>query len=37
MEKDHIKIVAVNRRAQYDYFIEDKFEAGLVLKGTEVK
>ena len=37
MEKEHIKIVAVNRKARYDYFIEDKFEAGMVLKGTEVK
>ncbi len=30
-------MVAVNRKARYDYFIEDKFEAGMVLKGTEVK
>ncbi|MGB9437545.1 MAG: SsrA-binding protein, partial [Desulfobacterales bacterium] len=37
MNKEHIKIVAVNRKARYDYFIEDKFEAGMVLKGTEVK
>ena len=37
MEKSHKKIVAVNRKARYDYFIEDKFEAGMVLKGTEVK
>lgn len=37
MAKDHIKIIAENRKARYDYFIEDKFEAGLVLKGTEVK
>jgi SsrA-binding protein len=35
--KDHIKIIAENRKARHDYFIEDKFEAGLVLKGTEVK
>lgn len=26
-----------NRKARYDYFIEDSFEAGIVLKGTEVK
>ncbi len=26
-----------NRRANYDYFIEDTYEAGLVLKGTEIK
>jgi SsrA-binding protein len=35
--KDHIKIVAENRKARHDYFIEDEYEAGLVLKGTEVK
>ena len=27
----------VNRRAQFDYFIEDKLQAGIVLHGTEVK
>ncbi len=37
MAKDHIKIIAENRKARYDYFIEDKIEAGMVLKGTEVK
>ncbi len=37
MAKDHIKIIAENRKARYEYFIEDKVEAGLVLKGTEVK
>jgi len=31
------KVIAVNRRAHHDYFIEDKFEAGLVLEGWEVK
>ena len=31
------KTVADNRRAHFDYAIEDKFEAGLVLTGTEVK
>ena len=31
------KLVAENRRARFDYFIEDKLEAGLVLTGTEVK
>lgn len=29
--------VADNRRAKFDYHLEDKFEAGLVLTGTEVK
>lgn len=32
-----IKIITKNKRAGYDYFLEDKYEAGLVLKGTEVK
>jgi len=32
---DHI--IAVNRKARHDYFIEDKFEAGLVLEGWEAK
>lgn len=30
-------VIAVNRRARHDYFIEDRFEAGLVLEGWEVK
>ena len=37
MSNDHIKIIAVNRKARHEYFIEDEYEAGLVLKGTEVK
>ena len=37
MARDHIKIIAENRKARHEYFIEDRFEAGLVLKGTEVK
>ena len=31
------KLIAENRRARFDYFLEDKHEAGLVLTGTEVK
>jgi SsrA-binding protein len=31
------KVVASNRKARHDYLIEDTFEAGLVLMGTEVK
>lgn len=31
------KVVATNRRARHDYAIEDTYEAGLVLTGTEVK
>ncbi len=37
MENNPIKIVAVNRKARHDYLIEDKYEAGIVLAGTEVK
>jgi SsrA-binding protein len=37
LNKPHIKIIAENRKARYNYFIEDQLEAGLVLKGTEVK
>ncbi len=36
-EFDKQKIVAENRRARYDYFLDDKFEAGIMLTGTEVK
>lgn len=32
-----VKVVASNRRARYDYQILDRFEAGLVLEGSEVK
>jgi SsrA-binding protein len=31
------KVVATNRKARHDYYIDDTFEAGLVLMGTEVK
>ena len=31
------KLIAENRRARYDYFLEETFEAGLMLTGTEVK
>jgi SsrA-binding protein len=34
---DKVKILAENRRARFDYHIEDTFEAGLALQGTEVK
>ncbi|ALE16762.1 tmRNA-binding protein SmpB [Altererythrobacter epoxidivorans] len=34
---DKQKIVAENRRARFDYAIDEKFEAGLALHGTEVK
>lgn len=31
------KVIASNRKARHDYFIEDTFEAGIALMGTEVK
>lgn len=34
---DKVKTVAENRRARFDFYIEDKFEAGIALSGTEVK
>lgn len=34
---DDIRVVAQNRKARHDYFIEETYEAGIVLKGTEVK
>ena len=32
-----VKVIAVNKSAGFEYFIEDKFEAGIVLEGSEVK
>ena len=32
-----MKIISKNKKAYFDYFIEDTFEAGVVLKGTEIK
>ena len=34
---DNVKVVAKNRKASFEYFLMDKFEAGLVLQGTEIK
>jgi SsrA-binding protein len=34
---EKVKVVAENRRARYEYFLEDFFEAGIALTGTEVK
>ena len=34
---DKLKVVAENRRARYDYFVEERLEAGIELTGTEVK
>lgn len=37
MAKESVKLVANNKKAYFDYFIEDKYEAGIALHGTEVK
>ena len=37
MIMDGRKIIAENRKARFDYFIEDTYECGIVLEGTEVK
>ncbi|HQJ74060.1 MAG TPA: SsrA-binding protein SmpB [Bacteroidota bacterium] len=35
--QQEVKIIATNKKANYEYFILERFEAGIVLKGTEVK
>ena len=37
MSGEPMKLVANNKKAYHDYFIEEKHEAGIVLHGTEVK
>ncbi len=37
MTDKNIKIIAKNKRASFDYFLTERFEAGLILQGTEVK
>ena len=37
MAKEAMKLVANNKKAYHDYFVDEKIEAGLVLHGTEVK
>ena len=37
MGKESVKLVANNKKAYHDFFIDDKFEAGIELFGTEVK
>ena len=37
MSKDSFKLIANNKKAYHDYFIEDKYEAGIELFGTEGK
>ena len=37
MGKEEVKLVANNKKAYHDYFIDEKYEAGIELHGTEVK
>ncbi len=37
MIPDGVKVVALNRRARFDYTVDETFECGIVLEGTEVK
>ena len=37
MASDGIKVIAQNKKARHDYFIEETYEAGMALTGTEVK
>ena len=37
MAKESVKLIANNKRAYHDYFIEEKYECGIELFGTEVK
>jgi SsrA-binding protein len=32
-----IKVIAENRKARHDYFVEERYEAGIILTGTEIK
>ena len=34
---EHVKSIATNRKASYEYFLLERFEAGLSLKGSEIK
>jgi SsrA-binding protein len=34
---EHVKVVATNRKAGFEYFLLDRFEAGISLKGSEIK
>jgi SsrA-binding protein len=34
---EHVKVVATNRKAGFEYFLMERFEAGLALKGSEIK
>jgi SsrA-binding protein len=34
---EHVKVVATNRKAGFEYFLLERFEAGIALKGSEIK
>src|SRR3990170_4606054 len=34
---ENIKVLATNRKASFEYFLQEKFEAGIALQGTEIK
>ncbi|HEY7358538.1 MAG TPA: SsrA-binding protein SmpB [Ktedonobacterales bacterium] len=37
VQKESVKVVAVNRQAYHDYFVDETYEAGIALRGTEIK
>jgi len=37
MATENVKVIATNRKARHQYFIEESLEAGIVLTGTEIK
>lgn len=37
MKDTGVKVIATNRKASHDFFLSDRFEAGIVLRGTEIK
>jgi len=37
LDTKHVKVMAENRKARHNFFVDDEYEAGIILKGTEVK
>lgn len=37
MKDEAVKVVATNRKASHDYYLEDRWEAGIALQGSEIK
>ncbi|ACL70321.1 SsrA-binding protein SmpB [Halothermothrix orenii] len=37
MGQDNIKVIARNKKARHDFFIEETYESGIILRGTEIK